>query len=130
MFGKIEPLALIIFIDPQPNDGLRDFDDDVAGDGGPDNGHADGDQLTQKGGADGNALWQSHAAEAGIGEDAGQQNAEDAADPMDREHVQGIVDLQGLLDQVDGKEANDTGQQAIDQRAHRTNEAGAGRDCR
>ena len=111
--ADVQAFALVLFGDAQADRHV----DDLVGDEGHDRRPHHGDQhalgLDQHLAADGEVVA-AGAAQAGRGEHAGQQRAQDAADAVHAEHVERVVRAEHALEAVDTPQAQEAGQQADD----------------
>ena len=108
------PISSSLGRDPDPEHHVDDLDDDERRDRGVRDRGADGDELVDE--LLGVALEQpgERRLDGGSGEDAGRDRAEHAADAVDREHVERVIDLQaraqqrGAVAQAADDEADDS----------------------
>ena len=124
VLGEVQTLGLFLFADAQPDDDIDHLEDDEAHDRGVDQGHQDALALDHDLAGDGHALGQAGTAQALGGEDAGQHGADDTADAMHAEDVQGVVIAEHALELGRGDEADHAGCDADDQRTHGPDGAG------
>ena len=86
----VEPFPFLVFVDPQSNGHIDDFEDDVADDEAVNNGRQHGLQLRED-------IPGQAAIERGTRENTGKQCANDAANTVHAEGIEGIVVPERLL---------------------------------
>src|SRR5208283_3674593 len=122
MQREIETVALYLFGDSQADDHVDDLEDDQRHDGIVEEHDADALELVEN--LAGIAFDQARGATVLVDrEHAGEQRADDAADRVDAEAVQRVVDAVHALEAGDAPVAEHAGGDADDHRADRADEA-------
>ena len=120
--GEVEAHLLGLRLDAEPEDQVDDLDDDERGDDRVGDRGADRDELDDDLAAGCRRSGPSSAADGRGREDAGRDGAEHAADAVDREHVERVVDLEARAEERRAV-ADATGDEADDQGAAGGHEA-------
>ncbi|MCY1287930.1 hypothetical protein D9M70_369460 [compost metagenome] len=123
MLSQVEADGLFLFVDAQAHDHVQHLQDHEGHDAGVDHGEGHAFELDEQLGTD-----VFHGAETTQGrrcEYAGQQGADDTADAVYTEGVQGVVVAQLALQAGGAEVADHAGSQADDQGAHRADGAGS-----
>ncbi|MCY1287001.1 hypothetical protein D9M70_359840 [compost metagenome] len=126
MLSQVEADGLFLFVDPQAHDHVQHLEDHEGDDTGVDHCHHHALELDEELGAD--VFDRTEATQGRSGEDAGQQGADDTADAMHAEGIQGVVVAQLALQAGGAEVADHAGDQTDDQRTHRAHGTGGRSD--
>src|SRR5512140_266925 len=104
---EVEALDLLLGRDAHPDRGVEDFEEDEAREADPDHVRADPDQLgdqllavaVEETGASGVGPAVEAAAVRPVGEEAEGDQPPGAVEPVDGDRADGVVDLEGVLDE-------------------------------
>src|SRR5450830_1015024 len=125
---QIEADSLFFVGDPQAHDRIQYLEDNEGHDGRVDHGEADAFALDPDLRRDVSGR-RVEAAQRRGSEYAGQDRAEDTADTVHAEGIQGVVVAQFAFQGSGAEEAHHASRQADDQGAHRAHGAGSRGDC-
>ena len=108
MLRWIETEHLIGLRNPQSDDQIDDLEQHEGADPGERQGRRDRhDLLAELAGFAEDQPVRAGAVDRELGEEAGRQSAPDAADAVDREDVERVIDAESLLEQLEREEAED-----------------------
>src|SRR5258705_1632282 len=135
VLGDVETFPLHLNGGAQADDDIDDLVEDRRTDARPHQRGADApglrDHLRREvvvGDLAGGVIHDARATEGRIHQDAGAERADDAADAVDAEHVEGVVVAERVLDHGAEEQADHTDHEAEHDRSHRTGITGCGRD--
>src|SRR6218665_446943 len=127
MFAEVEAFAFDLCRDAPTGDRFGDAEGDGRTDRRPEDGDADRLELDDQLSAE-NIVVASRAAECGKHGDRGQDRTDQAADAVDAEHVERVVEAELRLELHHEPAADDTRDGAEQDRAERTRVTGSGCD--